>query len=128
VIIRRAVDTPQEREQIERLALHFSLMEPYRALFNASGRRGLAPLIGIAVVELPNLITGDLYAEEVAWWVEPNRRGLRLGPQLIAVAEEWATTRGLRSIKMVAPIPSQVGRYYERRGYVALETAYLKVL
>jgi GNAT superfamily N-acetyltransferase len=83
---------------------------------------------GIAVVELPNLITGDLYAEEVAWWVEPNRRGLRLGPQLIAVAEEWATTRGLRSIKMVAPIPSQVGRYYERRGYVALETAYLKVL
>lgn len=69
------------------------------------------------------------YADEVVWWVDPTGRGQqRAGPALLRAAEDWARARKCYMVKMVAPISTDVGRFYERLGYEAVETAYAKVL
>lgn len=71
---------------------------------------------------------GETMAEEIAWYVTPSaRRGLA-GPRLLAAAEKWATTNGAIRFKMSAPTGSDVGKFLERRGFSALETAYVKTL
>ena len=86
-------------------------------------------LVGmIGLVALPHPITGQLIAEEVAWWVEPHSRKGTIGPRLLQAAEDWASVKGVTVLKMVAPAGSDVGTYYERRGYKALETAFVKVI
>lgn len=153
ITIRRA--TPGDHHELVRLASHFATtVEPYRTLFDGIDIRAQCDLVvqllfdlgeqaaifvavdaddvpyaGIAIAENVNIITGERFADEITWWVEPDRRGgLRVGPQLMGAAELWATTRQLRSIKMVAPIPSTVGKFYERAGYQAIEVSYRKVL
>ena len=144
-----------DREELVRLAVHFATtVEPYRTLFDgldAPNQCGLVidllfnleeraaifvavdaddvPYAGLAICENINLITGESFADEITWWVEPSQRnGFRVGPKLLGCAQNWAHGRGLRSIKMVAPIPSTVGTFYERAGYRAIEVSYLKVL
>jgi GNAT superfamily N-acetyltransferase len=143
-----------EREALLDLAVHFSETPPYDVVFAAlvAGDRRVAighlvdrlfameeravifvaeldaTLIGgLALVELVHELTGEPFVSEVAWWVEPSHRGHRAGPHMLRCAEEWTLRRGVKTLKMVAPIPSQVGRFYERMGFTALETAYLKV-
>lgn len=150
MVIRRA--TPTDTAEIIALSLHFTQATAYGALFQATPA-GVALLtarifalepeaaiflaldgaeatpFGLIVLVAARLTgTEDAYADEIVWWVEPSHRGLRAGPALLDAAEAWARTRGLRLIKMVAPIPSGVGRFYERRGYQAIETAYAKQL
>lgn len=82
----------------------------------------------IGVVALAHPITQELVAEEVAWWVEPDYRKGTIGPRLLQAAEDWASVKGVTVLKMVAPAKSDVGKYYERHGYTAFETAFVKVL
>lgn len=140
-----------ERETLIRLALHFAATPPYSQFLSQVTGESVGALIdvifslgdkavifvcedeagiygGLALVEDVNLINGQPYASEAAWWVEPERRGALAGPQMLGYAEQWARGRGLGSIKMVAPTQSTVGRFYERLGYQALETAYVKAL
>lgn len=84
-------------------------------------------LVGmLAIVALPHPLTGGIYAEEIAWWVEPEHRHGTLGPKMLRSAEDWATRNGAKMCKMVAPAGSQVGAFYEHIGYRAVETAYIK--
>lgn len=76
----------------------------------------------------PHPISGESYAEELAWWVEPELRGLHVGTDLLAEAEKWGAARGICVYKMIAPAGSAIGRFYEKHGYYAVETAYLKRL
>jgi GNAT superfamily N-acetyltransferase len=86
-----------------------------------------ACLVGaIALIGVPHPLSGRSFADEVAWWVRPSLRGALVGPQLLVAGENWALGKGLSMIKMIAPIPSSVGRFYESRGYTAVETAYVK--
>lgn len=80
----------------------------------------------IAIVVLPHPLSGVNYAEEVAWWVEPEYRDGTLGPRMLRSAEEWATRNRANVVKMVAPAGSDVGRFLEKVGYQAVETAYIK--
>lgn len=83
----------------------------------------------IALIAVPHPVDGTLFADEVAWWVEPEHRGgLRAGPYLLGAAEDWAQRNGCNMVKMVAPLPSSVGRFLEKRGYRAIEVAYVKHL
>lgn len=83
----------------------------------------------IAAFASPNPINQRLYCDEVVWWVDPSGRGpLRAGPALLRSAEDWARERKCYLIKMVAPVGSTVGMFYERHGYEAIETSYAKVL
>lgn len=82
----------------------------------------------LAIVVLPHPITGRLYADELAWWVEPRFRRGRIGPTMLKHAEAWARQKGATVLKMVAPAGTDVGRFYEATGYRAVETAYQKRL
>lgn len=82
----------------------------------------------LAVVALEHPFTGERYADELAWWVEPGHRQTTIGPRLMAALEAWAVTRHLAFVKMVAPAETEVGGYYELQGYEAVETAYFKRL
>jgi GNAT superfamily N-acetyltransferase len=82
----------------------------------------------LVLVEVTNLYNGELWADEFVWWVDPAHLGKRAGPMLLAAGEIWARARGLPWIKMIAPQGSRVGRFYDRMGYVPVETAYMKRL
>jgi GNAT superfamily N-acetyltransferase len=90
---------------------------------NAKGR--VIGMLGMLQSILPT--NGEPYAEELCWWIEPCHRDGRLaGPRLLEAAEAWARAKGLRVVKMVAP--KDVERFYEKRGYRAIETAFTKEL
>lgn len=86
----------------------------------------LVGMLGLLVG--PHPLTGERYADEVCWWTEPGARGLGAGPRLLKAAEEWSLHAELDMIKMVAPEGTDVGRFYLRHGYEAVETAYMKRL
>jgi len=86
------------------------------------------PVGFIAALAMQHPISGRMYGDEVAWWVEPEARNGRAGVMLLTALEEWARQEGLSLLKMVAPAESQVGTFLHRRGYDAVETAYQKRL
>lgn len=74
-------------------------------------------------------MTGQLVAIEAAWYVQPEYRSGRCGPLLLKAFEAWAIAEGAEVLKMLAPVGSDnVGKFYERMGFRALETAYIKTL
>jgi GNAT superfamily N-acetyltransferase len=91
------------------------------------GYDGPVGMIGLAIVAHP--YASDRVCEELAWWVEPSRRRDKIGPALLEAAENWARGKECSMIQMVAPHGSDaVGRYYARRGYAPVETAWMKGL
>lgn len=87
------------------------------------------PVGFIAGVALPHPFSGVTFAEELAWWVDPEHRRSGLGPLLLAEFEAWAKAKGARFAKMVAPAGEPgVGRYYRHCGYAEVETHFYKRL
>lgn len=80
----------------------------------------------LAIVVVPHPLTGITYADEIAWWVEPEHRHGLIGPKMLREAEDWATRNGANMVKMVAPAGSSVGNFYKLMGYEAVESAYIK--
>jgi GNAT superfamily N-acetyltransferase len=145
VIVRAA--TPADRDLITAMALRFHASTPYASLlavdpirigllFDLATAQGVVLVaenvealdilgfLGLVVLEHP--LSGDRYAEEVAWWVEPAYRSGTLGPKLLREAEAWCRRAGCVFLKMAAPAGTTVGLFYERQGYAAVETAFLK--
>ncbi len=81
----------------------------------------------LALALVPHMLTGRLYAEEVAWWVEPQHRNGTVGPRLMHQMECYVRQNRLHMVKMLAPADSGVGDFYRKCGYQALETAWIKV-
>jgi GNAT superfamily N-acetyltransferase len=109
----------------EQLEVVFTLVRQHGVVFLAEDAEGVAGMIALAAV--PHLFTGTRYAEEIAWFVRPDRRGSSAATRLLAAAEEWARHQGLWCLKMGAPSDEpSVGRLYERRGYQAVETSFMK--
>lgn len=135
-------DTPRLVE----MALRFIMETPYRvfpttpaalswivrvvlehgAAFVAEDDGHLVGMIGVVVT--PHPLTGERFCDEVVWWVEPEHRSLRTGPALLHRIESWAVTNDVHLIRMIAPNRSGVGDFYERCGYVPVETSYIKRL
>lgn len=71
---------------------------------------------------------GAKYAMETVWWIAPEARG-RAAHQMLDAYERWARERGCAFCQMAALVSfPQAARIYERRGYSAVETHYLKPL
>lgn len=70
-------------------------------------------------------LSDALTVGEVAFWIEPEYRGC--GVRMVRLAELWATSRDATTLQMIAPSP-EVGRFYERLQFHALEVAYEKRL
>lgn len=81
----------------------------------------------IAAAERQQQWTGEPYADGLLLWVAPNYRHL-VSLHLLHTLEIWAIARGLKLVKMAAPIPSEVGRVFARREYDPVETVYAKRL
>lgn len=82
----------------------------------------------LAAHALPNPVSGELVASEVAWWVDPEYRGGSGAVRMLVEFEEWAEERGAFLVQMIAPAGSSIGRLYMRRGYEQLETTWQRRL
>lgn len=80
----------------------------------------------LALVAVPDPFSDVRYADEIAWWVEPAHRAGIVGPRLLMRAQNWTRSQRLPFLKMVAPADTQVGGFYERVGFRAIETSYIK--
>lgn len=82
----------------------------------------------IGAVALPHPLGGDLYADEVMFWVVPAHRGGTIGPKLLEALEAWARQKSVRVLKCSSPVGANLGDHYKRLGFVEVETAFAKVL
>jgi GNAT superfamily N-acetyltransferase len=95
--------------------------QPNAACFVADRDGDVVGMIGLVGYAHP--LSGVPTAGEVMWWMDPDARGH--GAALLRRAERWAAETGAQVIQMIAPARHPVvGRLYERRGYVAVETTY----
>lgn len=91
-----------------------------------SGPPELRQVVGFAALLVASHpLNGHPYGDELAVWVEPEHRTGMVGPRLVQAAEKWARQRNLTSLKMVAPVGSRFNDYLRRRGYHAVETAWV---
>jgi len=69
-------------------------------------------------------------ATELAWWLDPEHRKGKNGIALLLFMEGLVKEQGIKywtMVSMQSSMPEQVGRMYERMGYVHSETSYTKV-
>lgn len=86
-------------------------------------------LVGmIALMARIHPMNGSVYADELAWWVEPAHRGSGAADLLLYAAEHWARENRLTVLKMVAPAGSSIGKHYLRLGFELVECTYQKTL
>lgn len=71
--------------------------------------------------------SGQRYAAELMWYVEPEYRKGGIAMKLMWEAERLAKTMGAETMIFTAPNDS-VGAIYKRFGYEPMEVAYRKVL
>jgi GNAT superfamily N-acetyltransferase len=78
-------------------------------------------------MKYPDPNTGEMVANEMFWWVQPEARGQ--GRSLLEAYEAWAGEQGARYLTMVHlsnSMPERLRKLYERRGYRESETHYIK--
>ncbi len=80
-------------------------------------------MIGVHVFAHP--LSGETFAAEVFWGVDPEWRGP--GKTLVTIAEDWARGKGAVKMHMISP-SDKVARAYRRLGYAKLEEHYQKDL
>ncbi|UXS00840.1 GNAT family N-acetyltransferase [Agrobacterium tumefaciens] len=66
-------------------------------------------------------------AKETVWFVMPEARG-RGAIRMLDAYEEWARSVGCVSVGMASLATNDVSSLYERRGYSAVETHFMKSL
>jgi GNAT superfamily N-acetyltransferase len=84
----------------------------------------------IAAALYPNVFDGALCASELFWYVWPGA-AKGTGACLLDGFEEWARVRGATRITMAFMLhnmPERLAAFYERRGYRAFETHYVKAI
>lgn len=70
-------------------------------------------------------------AQEMFWWVRPEKRGGPAGVRLLRAIEQWARERSCTTLSMIclpALKESPAERVYQRTGYRASERSYIKRL
>jgi len=70
-------------------------------------------------------------AQEMFWWVRPEKRGGPAGVRLLRAIEQWARERSCTTLSMIclpALSESPAERMYQRSGYRASERGYIKRL
>lgn len=87
----------------------------------------IAGMFGAAIV--PHMFSGELTANEVVWWVDPEYRGGSHALRMLRWFDEWAADRGAKRQQMVAPFgEARLHDVYQRLGYAPLETVYQREL
>lgn len=69
-------------------------------------------------------------AVELGWWIEPDRRGTRASFLIYSAYEDWAKRIGCSHVQgaYLPGVSPSLDEFYKKRGYVQVESSYLKVL
>ena len=79
------------------------------------------------LVEHP--LSGQVYAEQMLWYVMPARRYGRAGRQLLDAVEQFCCQRDIKRLRLVQPSARpRSARSFRKRGYTAIEVAWVKTL
>lgn len=73
----------------------------------------------------------QIIAQELFWWVDEDKRGGKLGLDLLKAAEEQATELGASQLLMLSLTKlngGKVNKLYESRGYEPRESVYMRAL
>lgn len=68
---------------------------------------------------------------ELFWWVDPAARHTRMGLRLLQAFEDWARSVGAGTLFMASTAtlePEKLARFYQRKGYGAVDVNYAKNL
>lgn len=91
------------------------------------GADDVVGMFGVSVI--PHVMSGELVAGEVAWWMEPEHRGGSASVRLLDAAERWAVEHGAVWFQMIAPAGNErLREFYRRRGYMEVETVFQRRL
>ena len=81
----------------------------------------------LAALKYPDILTGNLTATEMAWFVKESQRGK--GLFLLKEFEKWAKSERCKSIIMVHlmdSMPKKLENIYQRMGYESVEIHHKK--
>lgn len=84
----------------------------------------------IACLIYPDLYDGELVAQELFWYVEPNA-GFKSALELYHKLEDWAHTKGAKRLNMACVCNKHMAslrRFYEKRGFRPVDVSYFKEL
>lgn len=124
------VTVPGYRDRLEiephtfgpRLVL--ALASPDAAVFVLEREGAIMGAIGGLAAE--SMFTSKRNAVELFWFVRPVAREGGFGRMLLDALTEWAKGKGCLSLTMIEPPNApEVGRAYERRGFVKFETYWI---
>lgn len=115
-------DTP---EQSAEFALTIIAASKGKILVYESDDGKVSGLIGFII--FPHYFTKEPTATEIMWYVSPEERKGGAAIKLLWEAEKEAKSMGATWMGMSAP-NAEVGKLYERFGYKAAETTFLKEL
>lgn len=79
----------------------------------------------LCIYTMEHPLTGELIAEELAWWIDPEHKSLLAGPKLLRAGIVWARQIGVECLKMSALAGTRVGLFLEHQGFVQAETSYV---
>lgn len=100
------------------------LLEAGAAFVAITDTGAIVGMVGFILV--PSIVSDDLVANEIAWWMEPEYRHTSVGPRLLGAGMEWARSQLATVIQMIAPVGARasLAAWYERLGFNELETTY----
>lgn len=91
----------------------------------------IAPGGMIGWVNFPVFMTGQQVAQELFWWVDPDKRDSGLGRELLAMAETKAKDQGSSKMMMLCLDelePEKAVAMYAKMGYVPRERTFMRSL
>lgn len=89
----------------------------------------LEPGVGfLAGMVTPFIFGPHLLATEVAWWVNPEFRGSKIGSEFLHAFEYWAKEKAGCKLINMGCLDDRLMKFYENEGYTLHERAYMKVL
>ena len=140
--------TEEDFSDILRMSADFWLNTQFSEPFEADHTKNMVQMAFdhglLAVVEISGCVVGfcaaiksfilgstkAMGATELAWWIDPDHHQGKNGVALLQFMGKLVQEQGIKywtMISMQSSMPEQVGRMYERMGYVHSETCYTKV-
>lgn len=132
----------EDKEQVMELAMQFAEASPYKDMIDRSAVEQVVDDVlesKYAVILLHTeggFIAGRvapfpfgvwLIGQELAWWVNPEKRGSGIGQQLREGFEFWAKKIGCKTV-VFSTLEKELGEKLETEGYKPYEYAYMKEL
>jgi hypothetical protein len=85
---------------------------------------------GIGGMKHADLLSGELCAVELFWYIQPKYRAGMWSVRLVKLFEKWAEQNGCHHCNMVimeGSMPDKLDSFYQRMGYRKTESVYQKV-